>query len=185
MTTDAKREELRAKIREFSIPEPNSGCWIWERAVNEKGYGQLGWNGKGHRAHRLAYTAFVGPIPDGLHVLHRCDTPGCVNPLHLWLGTDYDNVNDMVRKGRSINPHGEKNGRAKLSDKQAAEILVLRIACECSSRQIGKQFGISKSQANYICAGKRRPHLSALQAELLAMSPLQRFMLSMMPKLPR
>ena len=74
-------------------------CWIWQGPVNKKGYGWT-WNGKSAHAHREMYHIFNGPIPDGLFVLHHCDTPGCVNPKHLFLGTAKDNIQDCIRKGR-------------------------------------------------------------------------------------
>ncbi len=77
--------------------DQSGDCWIWTGYVGHDGYGQHGRSGK---AHRLAWELTVGPIPDGLNVLHRCDTPVCVRPEHLFLGTSADNSIDMVRKGR-------------------------------------------------------------------------------------
>ena len=82
-----------------------SGCWIWEGTRERKGYGRLG---RGHSsgqllAHRASYELFVGPIPDGMMVLHRCDIPSCVNPEHLFIGTAADNARDEVAKGRNPN----------------------------------------------------------------------------------
>jgi len=78
-----------------------SGCWIWTGAPCTKGkYGHLNIGGKYKRAHRIAYELFIGPIPKKLHVLHNCDTPLCVNPDHLFVGTQYENLADMTNKGR-------------------------------------------------------------------------------------
>jgi hypothetical protein len=81
------------------------GCWIWAKSKNEWGYGTCGYNRGGVRitsqlAHRVAYEVFNGPIGE-MCVLHKCDNPACVNPWHLWLGTNYDNVLDRHSKGRS------------------------------------------------------------------------------------
>lgn len=77
-----------------------TGCWEWTAERNRKGYGIFWRNASMTGAHRASYELHVGPIPDGLHVLHRCDNPPCVNPAHLFLGTNQDNVDDRQRKGR-------------------------------------------------------------------------------------
>lgn len=76
------------------------GCWEWAAAKNGKGYGRIYAWGKQQSAHRVSYALAYGPIPLGLFVLHHCDNPGCVNPNHLFLGTQKDNIHDMLRKGR-------------------------------------------------------------------------------------
>lgn len=80
------------------------GCRIWMGHVHDDGYGRVRYRVKRKaswiRAHRLAYLCWRGAIADGLHVLHSCDTPLCINPSHLWLGTNGDNIQDGIRKGR-------------------------------------------------------------------------------------
>lgn len=136
------------------IPEPNSGCWLWE-GTTVNGYGTLTINRRpGTRAHRLSYEIFHGPIPKGKHVLHKCDVRCCVNPNHLFLGTNADNVADMVSKNR--HPKGEGVGRAKLTTEQ---VLAIRQA-KGSTRAVARRFGIGKSQAHLIKSHQSWKHLS-------------------------
>lgn len=89
--------------RDRVIPEPNTGCLLWEGAVARYGYGHVkvgGRKGRNVLVHRMVWEEANGPIPDGLHVLHRCDVPACCNVDHLFLGTHADNMQDMWNKGR-------------------------------------------------------------------------------------
>ena len=94
---------LERFFNKVSINE--NGCWIWKGAKSSPGYGSFHYicNGKKHtRAHRVSWLLFIGEIPDGLNVLHKCDVISCVNPMHLFLGTQADNIMDCIQKGR---PH--------------------------------------------------------------------------------
>ena len=86
--------------------EKTASCWLWTGSKRSKGYGAFVYKSGSQtvqgRAHRFSYELHKGPIPDGLFVLHRCDTPACVNPDHLFTGTNKDNVEDMVSKGRHV-----------------------------------------------------------------------------------
>lgn len=104
-------------FEEKYIPVTESGCWLWTSAWEKKGYGQATNN---KRAHRLSWEIHFGDIPSGMRVCHKCDTPACVNPGHLFLGTDLDNVRDKVRKGR--HSYGERNGLAKIDSLAAVSI---------------------------------------------------------------
>lgn len=85
--------------RFWSKVDRSADCWLWTGARTPTGYGAL--HGQERLAPRMAWTLSVGPIPMGLQVLHRCDNPPCVNPDHLWLGTQQDNMADMIAKGRA------------------------------------------------------------------------------------
>ena len=139
------------------IPEPNSGCWLWEASVAQSGgYGYLNVGGTCARAHVLSYEHFVGPVPEGYFVCHTCDVPSCVNPNHLFVGTVYDNNRDCYNKGRYA--RGERHGGAKLSDKQALEIYRL-LQEDREGREIAKIYGVSEQLVSHIKNGHRRVYL--------------------------
>lgn len=102
-------------------PEPNTGCWLWLGAHGPTrgglGYGAFRFEGGTESAHRAAFALYVGPIPDGLQVLHRCDNKACVNPAHLYAGTRTDNARDMVERGQAA--RGDRNGSRKHPDRLA------------------------------------------------------------------
>ncbi len=87
-------------------PVPPRGCCLWTAGKFKNGYGAFWVNGQNHRAHRVAWEIANGPIPDGLGVLHQCDTPACQNVNHLFLGTNIDNTADKVAKGRQAKGPG-------------------------------------------------------------------------------
>lgn len=92
-----------------TVPEPNSGCWLWLRSIQPTGYGQFTREtGAFVYAHRMAYELTHGLIPKGRYVCHTCDVRSCVNPDHLFLGTAEDNMQDASRKGRL---HGWNAGK--------------------------------------------------------------------------
>lgn len=149
------RDRIMANI---SIDE-KTGCWNWTAGTSGNGYGELrlknGLSG-GQRgtAHRISYSEFVGEIPAGMMVCHKCDNRLCVNPNHLFIGTAQDNLTDMVKKGRSLK--GEKNHKSILSDFQVAEIknsnTPLKIAAE--------KYGVHFSTISKIRTGKNWGWLS-------------------------
>lgn len=97
------------------MPEPNTGCFLWLGEVDKDGYGKLHVARTGTRvAHRIAWQRAHGKIPCGALVCHRCDTPSCVNPNHLFLGSQRDNIRDAVRKGRMSS--GDRHYKRKKSD---------------------------------------------------------------------
>lgn len=108
------RVSFKDRFQENVSPEPNTGCWLWMGPHRVDGYGVFG--GMTKLAHRLSYEAFVGPIRFGGVVMHMCDNPTCVNPAHLRVGTQKDNVHDMIAKGRNYvlpSRHGAQQGNGR------------------------------------------------------------------------
>lgn len=147
-------ERFMSKV---SVPTDPDGCWVWSDKPKPSGYGVLNIRNAGKpqlfSAHRLSYVIHIGPIPDHhvgagetLRVCHRCDTRLCVNPKHLFLGTDADNLRDMERKGRSNHPKGEASGMAKLTD---TAVLAIR-ADRRSTREIAKHYGVDHGHVGNI-----------------------------------
>lgn len=128
-------------------------CWLWT-ASTTKGYGQFVSNSTRYYAHRFSWLIHNGPIPAGMSVLHKCDTPLCVRPDHLFIGTAKDNVRDCIAKGRAVRrpSQGERNGSAKITAAQAAEIKRRFLAGE-PAYKIAPDFGIGRSQAWNIGSG--------------------------------
>lgn len=124
--------------------------------VDRDGYRRLILNKQRVRAHRYIWMLFYGEIPDGMVVMHACDNPPCINPFHLKLGTNKDNVVDMQQKGRK--PRGERAYQARLTDAQAEQIIEA-LRADSSLTRIGKQFGVSKHVINDIKRGKTWKHL--------------------------
>lgn len=122
-----ERVPLMERFEGMYTPEPNSGCWLWLGAPTFRGYGEIKvWITdkikRSQRAHRVSWTLFRGPIPPGMVVCHHCDNRACVNPDHLFLGTQLDNVRDMIKKNRQVNPVGTRNSSAVLTESQVLEI---------------------------------------------------------------
>lgn len=131
------------------------GCWLWTAGVGQTGYGRFKRNhGVFQSAHRYSWEFHYGPILNSLHVLHRCDTPACVRPDHLHLGTPADNRREMVERGRERHANGESHGRAKLTKPQVLEIRSKYETGECSYNSLGQEYGVSKRMVGYIVQRK-------------------------------
>jgi len=134
-------------------------CWEWTAGVGSDGYGHA-WMGKKMRGtHRISYELAFGEILNDLHTLHHCDNKLCVNPLHLWIGTNLDNIDDMHSKGRQGAARGEDHPSHKLSDAQVAEIRRLYAWHGIGGKdmyQLAREFGVSSGYISDIVNNKRR-----------------------------
>jgi hypothetical protein len=153
-------------------------CWLWTASLRNKGYGAfaytLGDRIIQDRAHRFSYALHVGPIPDGLCVLHRCDTPACVNPRHLFLGIKADNNVDMLAKGRHVpactytrrgpndpagkHPKGVSHPNARLTPEIIRSVRAYRVA-GLSFSQLARKYGIGIKHAHSIVHRKVWKHV--------------------------
>ena len=124
-------------------------CWEWPKFKDKEGYGRTKLNGKTSIAHRAAWIIANGPIPSGASVLHKCDNPSCVNPNHLFLGTQKENIADCIAKNRF--PKGERNGWAKINERVAADIR----AASGTQVEIAAAFGISQSLVSAVRRGDK------------------------------
>jgi len=137
-----------ARPIEYSI-DPVTGCWNVISHVPDVlrgGYIQIKRNGQLTRVHRYSYELAYGPIPDGLCVCHHCDNSACINPEHLFLGTQKDNMQDAIRKGRMA--RGEAHGSSKLTE---ADVRAIQADTTSTPTKLGRKYGVSPSN---ICAIK-------------------------------
>jgi len=147
---EPKPPSLARRLDLHAEPFVSGQCRLWLGARTSsaaKGYGQLFWEGRMQLAHRLAYEEYVGPIPEGLNVLHSCDNPPCISHEHLFLGTPASNAADRDAKKRGAT--GERNGAAKLTE---AQVLAIR-ADPRSLRKVGAAYGVDQRTVSRI---KRR-----------------------------
>ncbi len=133
------------------------GCWLWIGALRASGYGQIGTWKEGQppiSAHRASWILHRGPLPAGMCVCHKCDTPPCVNPDHLFLGTSRENTHDMIRKGRLVVGFRHKRSNhhnSKLNESKVDAIRILR-SSGMSYQKIADLFSISQSLARQVGA---------------------------------
>lgn len=169
-----------------SCPEPNTGCWLWMGSFFADGYGSAWTGSKSMGAHRLAWQLARGAIPAGLCVCHKCDTPACVNPEHLFVGTYADNAHDRDAKGRQAKGdrngsrlyperlargdanymrrcpgvrQGEKNARALITETQVRTIRT-KFALGVFQKDIAREFGVHQTTVSNIIVGKTWRHVS-------------------------
>lgn len=154
-----RRQDILPHIRflqqaETSGLDPDA-CWNWMGPINTNGYGQFTDKNRKRLAHRASHELFLGPIPDGMNVCHSCDNRRCINPHHLWAGSQSANLKDAAAKGRIFRPNttGERNGNRKLS---ADDVRAIRSMFRGGQRRyrIAERFGVSPTTVGEIISGK-------------------------------
>ena len=141
----------------YTKGEPEE-CWEWQGQGLKTGYGAFSIGSKNYRAHRLSYSLAKGEIPEGKIICHSCDNRKCVNPKHLWLGTDKTNAEDREAKGRGVRLHGKDNPASKLTNSDILKIR-LRDAEGISSRKIAALMGVNKSTISRLLLGETWAHI--------------------------
>ncbi len=154
--TGTLAERFEAKVNRRPGYGPNGSCHPWSGARTGGGYGHIHESGKKVKAHRVAWALANGPIPAGLRVLHRCDNPRCVNVEHLFLGTQADNMADMIAKGRGT--LGSDNSQSKLEE---IDILGIRqmLVMGVTHKEIGRCYGVHRATISKINVGIRWGHV--------------------------
>jgi hypothetical protein len=151
--TKEERAELTARDRFWRKVQKTESCWLWTGAVDEDGYGKLRFASKLRSAHRLSWEYAHGSSPGAQFVCHTCDTPRCVNPAHLFLGSSNDNNQDRLAKGRYLK--GETHHLSTISD---AAVSLMRIAYSVgfTQTQLRHAFAVSKASVSRIVRGVDR-----------------------------
>ena len=146
---------LDERLRHHGWTVTPSGCWEWKASRNPNNYGQLATgSNRPMLANRAAYTAWIGELPEGAIVCHTCDNPPCINPAHLFAGTNQDNALDMARKRRSAN--GERSGVHKLTDSEVDLVREMYASGKHKQREVAEAFGVSQSLVSMIVSRHRR-----------------------------
>ena len=148
---------IKERLASRSAPDA-FGCILWRGRIDPKGYGRIrigGRAGQLRTAHRVAWEVENGPIPAGMNVCHKCDVRNCINPGHLFLGTQADNIADMVKKKRDRHPRGSVHGRAKLTE---ADIYAIRASAGVQ-QDIADLYGVEQATISSIKRRKIWRHL--------------------------
>lgn len=153
------KRQIAALSDDPSLPWGAYPCLEWPRGRGAHGYGILRANGSNVGAHRLAYEAAHGSIPAGLFVCHHCDNRACFRPIHLFAGTNRDNVIDCAQKGRKNSPFGERHYSARFTEDDVLLIRDLR-ARGTSVRALAEAFGVTGPCISHVVNGRRWKHIS-------------------------
>lgn len=157
MTPEISPDVVRQKLAARTHVTPE-GCHEWTGSLYDKGYGRICYGGRAHRAHRTSWVLANGPIPPGMNVCHKCDNPKCHNIAHLFLGTQADNIADMMTKGRVAT--GDRNCKTKLTPDDVRFIFTSSLPRE----DLANKFGVNVSTIYEIRGGRRWSHVTGLKS---------------------
>jgi hypothetical protein len=155
--------EVEARFwQQVDRSQGDESCWLWT-GPKRFAYGVFSLSTRrGTGAHRISWLIHNGPLAEGMHVLHKCDNPLCVNPAHLWSGTHQDNMRDRMVKNRTHRPIGELSSKCKLTADQVREIVKL-LEAGYSHRTIGKMYGVNSVNITAINRGKSWLHITGIK----------------------
>ena len=156
--SESEVDRLRKRFEAQYLGEPNSGCWLWTSHLDRKGYGNIGCNGRWFKATHVSLFLRGVTVPPGHLACHKCDVPACVNPSHLFVGTQSDNLRDSWQKKRRRQSLGERHGRAKLKAGDVRNIRTRRSLGEASA-SIARDFAITPTAVHAILTGRNWGHL--------------------------
>jgi len=143
------RKTLKQRLLDNVRVDEQTGCWDWLKFKDRNKYGHIKVLGKSELVHRVAYQTLVGDIPSGMFVCHRCDNPSCLNPEHLFVGTNQDNIDDKVAKNRQSKigqQKGSKHSLAKLTEKDIVDIRISTL----SQNKLALLYGMTQSSISQI-----------------------------------
>jgi hypothetical protein len=155
----ARSGDTRARF--WAKVDKSGECWLWLGGKAHRGHGRVKWGGRFRPAHRIAYELLVGPVPEGLCVLHNCpggDNPACVRPSHLWLGSKTDNNRDRDAKGRTAHQKGSAHGLSKLTEDDV-RLIRQRRADGATLTAIAAEFGVIFQNISLIVNRKAWRHV--------------------------
>ena len=164
-----ERESI--EVRFWRNVKKTDGCWLWTGNVNKDGYGKIESQGKTVLVHRLSYAMHVEDIPSEVLVLHHCDVPNCVRPVHLFAGTQDDNIQDSVIKGRRA--IGSRHGKTALTEDMVREAIELRKRDRgvWTYPTLAQRYNVSRHTIMRVFTGTTWRHATAGQLSALPTHP--------------